>query len=482
MLYTKRTDAETVIDVSEDFTLPDYQPEIRRIIGVRSSASADGKYLTGDELEADGTVTYTVIYTGGDGELAQTAETSSFTGKIPLKTEDDRFSPAELVLSGSADFVSCRVTAPRKFTLSSKVRLGLTSAKLSDVSCKSESPVIRRKTAEITSAGGAEVRHTAEASGEIREREGMSLVSAYGEVCVSDVRFAGDSASVKGDAYVSLLLKDSDGKYVTSRSRAPVDENIKLPDDYAPESFGEKPEFAAAAFPSVTMTEVNISDSGVISWNMEYAIDVDLMKKIKSEITDDAYIPTAETDTLTKSEIKLYDAGAAVSGRLTFQQSAQTKPDSECVFAWGRGDVDKITIKDGRIAVAGNVKINYVTRSGGEFTGEETSAPFKYEADAMTKDEAPQTVKKCSVNVCDVSVRQDGTNLNFTSELSVSVFAWTEKTVSAVVAAATDKEKSKEEKNKIRVYIPDKDETPWSVEKKFRLGEKPESVDGVYII
>ena len=43
VLYEKRLDTGSAAEVSEDFTLPDYRPEIRRIAGVRAEAVIDGK-------------------------------------------------------------------------------------------------------------------------------------------------------------------------------------------------------------------------------------------------------------------------------------------------------------------------------------------------------------------------------------------------------------------------------------------------------
>ena len=112
-IYVKRFDTSAVCDVTEDFVLPDYIPEVRRVIGVRTTVSADGKYLSGDELETDGGVTYNVMYVGGDGAICMTSQTSSYTGRVPLKTEDDRFTPQDIVMTCTAENVNCRVTAPR---------------------------------------------------------------------------------------------------------------------------------------------------------------------------------------------------------------------------------------------------------------------------------------------------------------------------------------------------------------------------------
>ena len=82
VLYEKRLDTGTAAEVAEDFTLPDYRPEIRRIAGIRGEAAIDGKYLAGDELEADGSVTYAVIYQDAEGRLYELSET---TTKRPWK-------------------------------------------------------------------------------------------------------------------------------------------------------------------------------------------------------------------------------------------------------------------------------------------------------------------------------------------------------------------------------------------------------------
>lgn len=104
MIYQKRCDTENTVDVSEDFVLPDYCPEVRRVLGVTARASVGGKYLSGEELEADGDVTYTVVYMGGEGEICQSSRTSAYTGHIPLKTEEgDRFTPGDIVLSCAAE-------------------------------------------------------------------------------------------------------------------------------------------------------------------------------------------------------------------------------------------------------------------------------------------------------------------------------------------------------------------------------------------
>ncbi|MGN1346781.1 MAG: hypothetical protein ACI4V1_08340 [Eubacteriales bacterium] len=479
-IYVKRFDTAAVCDVSEDFVLPDYIPEVRRVIGVRAAVSADGKYLSGDELETDGGVTYDVLYVGGDGAIAMTSQTSSYTGRVPLKAEDDRFTPQDIVLSCAAENVSCRVTAPRRITLSSKVRLRVLSQKPADVTMKTEGPyAVRRKTEERRCAALSEHRQTGECSGEIREREGMQLLLASGELCLSDARINGGVVKVNGDAYVTAVLLSPEGAYVTAKSRVPVEEEIPLP-----EGAGEG-SCHAAAFGEVVLLEMQAADDGVLTWRMEYDVDCDVLRCTAASVTVDAYL-TGSADTL---EAASYDAvypAAAVNGRLTTQGSAKLKPGMAYVCAWGRGSADKLETANGRLVISGNVYVSAVEAGGGEAVLDEFAIPFRYECEAVS-DKAADNASlsgKTSVRVTDIQARCDGDVLNVTAELAISAAVIGMETVkcAASISPAPDDAPFRKSDTMIRIYVPDDGETAWDVEKKFRLGRDAKAEGSVYVI
>ena len=86
-LYAPGLHTAAAVDVAEDVSIPDYMPEVRRIVGIRANPTTDGKYMAGDALECDGCVTYTVLYVGGDGALTQLSRSTSYTGRIPVSEE-----------------------------------------------------------------------------------------------------------------------------------------------------------------------------------------------------------------------------------------------------------------------------------------------------------------------------------------------------------------------------------------------------------
>lgn len=495
-LFVKRFDPTVTTDVVEDMTLPDYLPEVRRIVAVQTNATVDGKYLSGDELEADGGVTYTVLYTTSDGSLAQFSQTTQYTGHIPISNGDEseisHFSAGDIVLSANLDNVNCRVTAPRKLTLSSKVKLSALSQKPQDASLKIEKTsevsekTVRRRALDVSTAYMTEIRQTGEVSGEIREREGMKLICANGNLCLNDVRCDNKNSDknrivIKGDAYLNALMQTPDGEYVVSRSRAPIDEEILLPDKQT--DVNNTKSAAATAFGKVVMIDIEGSGGNFV-WKMEYDIDCDITHSIIAEITTDAYLPDSE-DILDTAEIKVLSAASAVNGRLTTSATIPMRNGSTFVYAWGTGVPDKSEINSGKMTVSGAVKLNVITVGNGEFYLDDVTIPLKYECEASSEAEklnAEHLLGRMQVDVTEINARADGNTLNLTAELAITLSMLAETTKSIAVRLTPTENVEKTKKNMIRVYIPDLGESEWDVEKRFRLGHEAVREGNAYVI
>lgn len=474
-LYTPRLNTTAAVDVTEDVSMPDYVPEVRRVVGVRANPTVDGKYMAGDTLEIDGSVTYTVLYIGGDGALSQLSQSTPYTGRIPM-TED---APAhEIIVSPSAEQISCRVTAPRKITLSCRVKLNAMSQKPADVSMKTEDPgLVRRKNQTHTTAALTEVRGNGEASGEIREKEGTKVIMASAAAAVSDVRVGSPNGriTVKGDVYLTALSMTPDGTCITSRSRAPIEEELALPDT------ADSKNCRAAAFGNVVLIEVETGDDGVMQWRVEYDIDCDIMKITETETAADAYMIGWE-DELARENAECCTPAGCVNGRLTTSASAKLRPGMTFVCAWGTVSGEKCTVKNGKMTVEGTVKLECVTAGEGETVTDEVQIPLKYECDALpdAMDSDSLTARAHAV-VTDVTARPDGETLNLTAELAISAIALGKEPVT-YVSAVTPVNRISEKQNLLRVYIPDAAETTWDVEKRFRLKEEAKMEGRAYVV
>lgn len=498
VLYEKRLDTGTAAEVAEDFTLPDYRPEIRRIAGIRGEAAIDGKYLAGDELEADGSVTYAVIYQDAEGRLYELSETSSFTAKLPVRGNDgeDRFGTGDLILSAECESVNCRVTGPRRVTLSSRVRLALLSQKPADFSLAvPEGAVrVRRKTGQVKTGFLEEVRGSFEASGEIRDKEGR-IVGARGSVTVSDVRVENGRLLFRGEAAVTALLaRDAAAgeggrpreEYLITRGTAQIEESVPLPRPDAADAADAK----GAVFPKVLLTELETGEDGTIRWRMEYDADAVLIRCGDGEITEDAYSPDTETEAGEKT--CLSHAPAAVkNGRITLTGRIRTDRGAELVSAWGSADPGKCSVTGGVARMTGTAKLTVLTRSGDEFAASEAVVPLRYEWEALPGSQDAEegaVTGRTAAGVAEITARPSdsdgGTEWTVTAEVWVSAALLSASEVRGVVRLTPVRtaDGCGPGRNVIRVYVPEPGESAWDVSKRFRLPEEAEPVDGVYVI
>ena len=72
-------------EASGDFTLPDYQSEIRRILHVAQTVLPPAKYIGADAVEFNGTVDYQVIYVGMDGGMYSVPLSTEYSFNVPLE-------------------------------------------------------------------------------------------------------------------------------------------------------------------------------------------------------------------------------------------------------------------------------------------------------------------------------------------------------------------------------------------------------------
>ena len=75
-------DRQIVTELSSDISLPDYQPEIKRLLHVCVNASPVDKYVGSGSAELSGSVDYSILYAGNDGELYCANQTQEYRLRI----------------------------------------------------------------------------------------------------------------------------------------------------------------------------------------------------------------------------------------------------------------------------------------------------------------------------------------------------------------------------------------------------------------
>ena len=116
--FTEDTFGDTVFcDVSEEFSLPEYEPEIKKILRVSARVLPAGKYVGSGRAEFAGTVAYGLIYMGAENEIACVDLSSDYEFAVPCSGGE----PA-VYADTRADSVLCRPLGPRRLQFRTKLK------------------------------------------------------------------------------------------------------------------------------------------------------------------------------------------------------------------------------------------------------------------------------------------------------------------------------------------------------------------------
>ncbi|MBQ4090719.1 MAG: hypothetical protein IJC64_00215, partial [Clostridia bacterium] len=200
-------------ELSGDFTLPDYQPEIKRLLKISANVLPPSKYLGDSRAEFAGNIDYFVYYTGSDNEIYCAPLTDEYKIEVPIERGADwQVSNITGNATVLCDLVSGRVTSPRKINV--KCRLKSISRIFGDVatsrgfegaSGENEvltcvSPLSRTVFASSDMIRLADEMIIDNQSGEVR------VISADGRALISEVTCAEGTVSCRGEVYLKMLM------------------------------------------------------------------------------------------------------------------------------------------------------------------------------------------------------------------------------------------------------------------------------------
>ncbi len=101
--------------VDLDISLPDYCPDIQRILKCQVYPRIISRGITGDRLELEGNYIVKVFYLDSVGLTVRCSESSeSFTTTVTLKQSADN---AQIVAFTRVEYINCRATSPRRLDI-----------------------------------------------------------------------------------------------------------------------------------------------------------------------------------------------------------------------------------------------------------------------------------------------------------------------------------------------------------------------------
>ncbi len=223
--------SEQPIDI--DFTLPDYYPDISKILKCRALSRVSSKGINGSNIFVEGCVTVTVIYCGSDNSI------SSYEYQYPFSKSFDtgiNTEGATLVAKTKCEYINCRAVTSRKIDIhgAAGVYVTLVRNRLTDVvsdiddSCVE---VLRGSVPATVPMGCADKYLIIEEEIELGSGQGdiRCLIRYDAEVSINDTKILAGKSVVSGEMTVKLLyLPENNNMLQTVRYQLPFSQLMEI--------------------------------------------------------------------------------------------------------------------------------------------------------------------------------------------------------------------------------------------------------------
>ncbi len=218
--------------IDTDFTMPDYCPDIVRILKCKISPRISSKNLSGDSLSIDGSSSITVIYSDADGKICSYEHEVDFQKILPV---GEVGSDALAIITINQDYANCRAITQKKIdvhgVLSMKIKIVSPKFKeiITDIDC--EGMQLKSGSCPATNPlGFAEKIVVIEEDLELSRSSSniKSILKSDARAILEQCKIIGSKAVVKGDITINALYCTEDNAVEKFENRVPFNQIVDL--------------------------------------------------------------------------------------------------------------------------------------------------------------------------------------------------------------------------------------------------------------
>ena len=460
-------DRRSGFDVNSEINVPEYLPEVRRVLNLSARVQPPSKYVNGSVIECNGTVDHKLLYIGIDGNLYSVSESSDYSFSVPLDDLNgaDASNGITTLIGVCVESCNARLVSQRrvgaKVHLASRVR-GYASINLCEEISGSADGEMQRLVREVENVSMEAVSSELMELGEevVGFSDDIRVIGVDAIPFVSDTKKGSGRVTADGDVFLKLLVC-KDGGYPESVVR-----KLRFSTDI--ETDTNDGEYYCKVTPSVTDIAVNV-DEGKISCDISMVQNVTIVNNKKTKYTEDAYFVGRECD-CKNAHIKSLMAVVCANGNFTVSERVQMTGSAIPVGAsvmdvWGSASFSDCVSEDGKYVFTGQGRYCILWGKDGEYGVYEVVLPIRYETD--NKGAGVGSFDACA-DVVSARARIDADSISIDSEIAVQYDVMDGKEICAVKECRVG-EGVEKKKRGIIVYYPSGEESAWDVAKKYKV-------------
>ncbi|MBQ8380435.1 MAG: DUF3794 domain-containing protein [Clostridia bacterium] len=468
------------VELSEDLTLPDYLPELRKLLRMSVIPSAPSKFVSGSSVQLGGNVEYTFCYVGNDGDMYSASFPGEYSFNVPFDSDAEYdinegiFADADVEVESALSRVNSarKLNVRTRLTAKSRV-LAASRIPCAELGAEGEGEHIQRlskscdySTELFGSNGEIEVRDELDL-----EAEKARYINSESCVFIEEVRACDGYVECRGNVNIKYLLyrEGESTPYVLQR-KSTFYEMVEVD--------GMCDGVAVSAYCKCVGNDARVEeeDGTKLTNVIRLCLSARGFKNESLEYVADAYSTEYECE-CERKRYRLPIALGCGNSNMTFNASENAEtyikvPEGgivSVVDVCADAAIEKLEYDEnkGKYMMCGKVSFDMILTGGAdgntELFGGSAELPFKMECASFASE---PTGFVGNAQAIEPRVRCDGEKLTFECEIALAYSVLGENTADTVSSVSLS-EHITAKNGGITVCYPDGDDSLWSVAKKY---------------
>lgn len=458
--------------IDSDVNLPDYCPDIMRILKCCVHTDINSSKLIGDRVTADGNAKITVIYSDEKNNICSYSTDYPFSKYVELSSSYD---DAMTVCTAKTDYINCRAVSKRRLDMHGVVSLHFTVSRTSREklisSAGGDGIQLKRKGIDVSSvcAAASKCFQLSEVANVGDTSPGIGKILSYSAApIISDTKIIKGKLLIKGELTVNVLYcsDSTDTEAIRLVCNLPFNEIIEAAD------FSDSCTTDIKLNVTRLTAEPKVDNDGdyrYMNISAEICACATAYDDSSVNVIKDAYSTDTEIDTK-YSTIDFNKIILNFSDSFSCRQNVDISSlNPQKVFAAVLSEPSyDCTFNEDKMYMKGKVPISLIVIDGdGAPVSCEREAEFEY---SRTID-GDSELYSCSPMLCisgfSCNLNGDGT-LDFKAEMSINAVVFKkirEKVLTSL--SVTDSCQQKEKKSSLTVYFCSGKESLWDIARRY---------------